>query len=85
MTVRRWSGAAMCQASKCGLRRAAGRYGDMPTWCRSDSRARSSLTALAFQVSTSPISLPLPCLDLLHRRRIAASGGLQAAANADPR
>ena len=38
----------MCQASKCGLPHAAGRYGDTPTRCNSDLRARSSLTHTAF-------------------------------------
>jgi hypothetical protein len=38
----------MCQASKCGLLHAAGRYGDTPTRCNSDLRARSSLTHTAF-------------------------------------
>jgi hypothetical protein len=38
----------MCQASKCGLIHAAGRYGDTPTRCRSKPRARGSSTLVAF-------------------------------------
>ena len=33
---------------ECGLPHAAGRYGDTPTRCNSDLRARSSLTHTAF-------------------------------------
>ena len=74
----------MCQASKCGLKHAAGRYGDTPTRCNSDLRARSSLTHTAFPGPTSPISLPLPFprppSPPTHQRRRR-----QAGASADPR
>ena len=54
------------------LKHAAGRYGDTPTRCNSDLRARSSLTHTAFPGLDQSISLPLPFLDLPHRRRINA-------------
>src|SRR4030095_10331589 len=74
----------MCQASKCGLIHAAGRYGDTPTRCNSDLRARSSLTHTAFPGLDQSDQFALTVLTTssppTHQRRHR-----QAGTSADPR
>ena len=74
----------MCQASKCGLKHAAGRYGDTPTRCNSDLRAQSSLTHTAFpglaQSDQFALTVSRPPSPPTHQRRPR-----QAGASADPR